>query len=90
MGLFERRLCGGYDRGGVMRIDNIRLAPGESEKKLLDIAARRLPGGHKYALLCYRKRPGNSPETVWNQSGNDPGTPRKFTLHRNRPLPVCG
>ena len=51
MGLFERRLCGGYDRGGVMRIDNIRLAPGESEKKLLDIAARRLHGAAYVRIL---------------------------------------
>ena len=34
-----------------MRIDNIRLAPGESEKKLLDIAARRLHGAAYVRIL---------------------------------------
>lgn len=42
MGVFERGVRGGCDRGGVMRIDNIKLVPGESEQKLFDIASRRL------------------------------------------------
>ena len=42
MGVFERGVRRGCDRGFGMRIDNIKLALGESEQKLYDVAARKL------------------------------------------------